>query len=199
MKRKKRRRTTNPPLNALALCLVLLSTFVSIWTLRKAQQELTAYATHDTMVFVRQISHAAQAVAQKEKLYSSVMMAQAILESNNGKSQLSQKPYYNFFGIKGDYKGRSAIFPTLEDDGQGNLYQIDDAFRSYGSMTACFEDYARVLNDPLYTKTHKNLGSHYHDATAALTGTYATDTTYNTKLNELIAVYQLTYFDSPMK
>ncbi|GDZ88173.1 putative peptidoglycan hydrolase [Streptococcus dysgalactiae] len=177
----------------------MLSAFVSIWTLRKAQQELTAYATHDTMVFVRQISHAAQAVAQKEKLYSSVMMAQAILESNNGKSQLSQKPYYNFFGIKGDYKGRSAIFPTLEDDGQGNLYQVDDAFRSYGSMTACFEDYARVLNDPLYTKTHKNLGSHYRDATAALTGTYATDTSYNTKLNELIAVYQLTYFDSPMK
>lgn len=199
MKRKKRRRATNPSLKALALCLVLLSAFVSIWTLRKAKQELTAYATHDTMVFVRQISHAAQAVAQKEKLYSSVMMAQAILESNNGKSQLSQRPYYNFFGIKGNYKGRSAVFSTLEDDGQGNLYQIDDAFRSYGSMTACFEDYARVLNNPLYTKTHKNLGSHYYDATAALTGTYATDTSYNTKLNELIAVYQLTYFDSPMK
>ncbi|EFY02478.1 glycoside hydrolase family 73 protein [Streptococcus dysgalactiae] len=199
MKRKKRRKATNPSLKAFALCLVLLSAFVSIWTLRKAKQELTAYATHDTMVFVRQISHAAQAVAQKEKLYSSVMMAQAILESNNGKSQLSQRPYYNFFGIKGNYKERSAIFSTLEDDGQGNLYQIDDAFRSYGSMTACFEDYARVLNNPLYTKTHKNLGSHYYDATAALTGTYATDTSYNTKLNELIAVYQLTYFDSPMK
>lgn len=196
---KKRRRRAKSSVNRLVLRLVLLNLIVSMWTLKLGNQRLAPYADHETLTFVRKISHAAQSVAQKKQLYSSVMMAQAILESNNGKSQLSQKPYYNFFGIKGDYKGRSAIFPTLEDDGQGNLYQIDDAFRSYGSMTACFEDYARVLNDPLYTKTHKNLGSHYHDATAALTGTYATDTSYNTKLNELIAVYQLTYFDSPMK
>ncbi|GAA0053941.1 UNVERIFIED_CONTAM: glycoside hydrolase family 73 protein [Streptococcus canis] len=199
MKRKKRRRRAKTSVNRLVLGLVSLNLIVSIWTLRSANQRLALYAGHETLIFVGQISHAAQAVAQKKKLYSSVMMAQAILESNNGKSQLSQKPYYNFFGIKGNYKGRSVIFPTLEDDGQGNFYQIDDAFRSYGSLTACFEDYARVLSNPLYDKTHKKFWSHYQDATATLTGTYATDTTYHTKLNELIDLYQLTYFDSPMK
>ncbi|GAA0058303.1 putative peptidoglycan hydrolase [Streptococcus canis] len=199
MKRKKRRRRAKTSVNRLVLGLVSLNLIVSIWTLRSANQRLTLYAGHETLIFVGQISHAAQAVAQKKKLYSSVMMAQAILESNNGKSQLSQKPYYNFFGIKGNYKGRSVIFPTLEDDGQGNFYQIDDAFRSYGSLTACFEDYARILSNPLYDKTHKKFWSHYQDATATLTGTYATDTTYHTKLNELIDLYQLTYFDSPMK
>ncbi|HGI0828303.1 TPA: N-acetylmuramidase, partial [Streptococcus pyogenes] len=34
---------------------------------------------------------------------------------------------------------------------------------------------------------------------ATLTGTYATDTTYHTKLNELIEWYQLTNFDGLMK
>ena len=33
--------------------------------------------------------------------YASVMIAQAILESDSGQSTLSQKPSYNFFGIKG--------------------------------------------------------------------------------------------------
>ncbi|HEQ3638963.1 TPA: glucosaminidase domain-containing protein [Streptococcus pyogenes] len=199
MKVKKRRRRAKSSVNRLVLGLVLLNLIVSMWTLKLGNQRLAPYADHETLTFVRKISHAAQSVAQKKQLYSSVMMAQAILESNNGKSQLSQKPYYNFFGIKGSYKERSVIFPTLEDDGQGNLYRIDAAFRSYGSLTACFLDYARVLNDPLYDKTHKKFWSHYQDATATLTGTYATDTTYHTKLNELIEWYQLTNFDGLMK
>ncbi|MGT2935548.1 glucosaminidase domain-containing protein [Streptococcus castoreus] len=199
MKTKRRRRSHPKQFDGFVVGLVLLNLMISVWTLISTKKRLEPYAGDQTMVFVRQISHSARAVAQKKKLYSSVMMAQAILESNNGKSQLSQKPYYNFFGIKGSYKGRSAIFPTLEDDGQGNLYQIDAAFRSYGSLTASFEDYARVLSDPLYQNTKKSFRSHYQKATATLTGTYATDTAYNIKLNDIIERYQLTNFDSPMK
>ena len=33
------------------------------------------------------------------------MIAQAILESDSGKSSLAQSPNHNLFGIKGDYKG----------------------------------------------------------------------------------------------
>ena len=36
----------------------------------------------------------------------------------------------------------------------------------------------------------------YKDATAALTGVYATDTTYGDKLNSIIEQYQLTIYDT---
>lgn len=107
---KKRRRRAKSSVNRLVLGLVLLNLIVSMWTLKLGNQRLAPYADHETLTFVRKISHAAQAVAQKEKLYSSVMMAQAILESNNGKSQLSQKPYYNFLVLKGIIRGGRLFF-----------------------------------------------------------------------------------------
>lgn len=168
-------------------------------SLHKAKVAFSPYAQTPRHLFVSRVSHAAQTVAQRHDLYPSVMLAQAILESNNGQSQLSQKPYYNFFGIKGNYKGHSVILPTLEDDGQGNLYQIDDAFRSYGNLSACFEDYARLLSDPLYQNTHKKKADTYQEVTTNLTGTYATDTAYAAKLNQVIETYQLYYFDYPIK
>lgn len=71
-----------------------------MWTLKLGNQRLAPYADHETLTFVRKISHAAQSVAQKKQLYSSVMMAQAILESNNGKSQLSQNLIIIFSGLR---------------------------------------------------------------------------------------------------
>lgn len=199
LKRRKARRSHREASSWLAAGIVLGSMLLSFWTLASAKDHLKPHANSSTMLFVSRISHSAQVVAQRNKLYASVMMAQAILESANGQSKLSQEPYYNFLGIKGSYKGKSVILPTLEDDGQGNLYQIDTPFRSYGSLTACFEDYARVLSDPLYRHSHRGIHTSYQQATASLTGTYATDTSYGEKLNRIIEDYQLTYFDAPIR
>ena len=78
------------------------------------------------------------------------MIAQAILESNSGQSKLSQAPNYNFFGIKGDYKGQSVTMQTWEDDGNGNSYTIDAQFRSYGSLEESLQDYVQFLQKDLY-------------------------------------------------
>ncbi|WP_159564323.1 glycoside hydrolase family 73 protein [Streptococcus halichoeri] len=179
----------------LALLIILLTVLTSWRTLKWYRQALQPYRGGETVSFIASISQPAQSVANKHQLYPSVMLAQAILESHKGQSQLSQKPYYNFFGIKGDYRGKSVILPTSEDDGTGQLYQVDAAFRAYGSPARSFEDYAMVLSDPLYQNTHKQIGQSYHSATASLTGTYATDSHYQDKLNALIEQYQLTLFD----
>lgn len=192
---KKRRRRARSSVNRLVLGLVLLNLIVSMWTLKLGNQRLAPYADHETLTFVRKISHAAQSVAQKKQLYSSVMMAQAILESNNGKSQLSQKPYYNFFGIKGAYNGSSVTMSTWEDDGNGNTYTIDQAFRAYPSIADSLNDYADLLSSSTYIGARKSNTLSYQDATAALTGLYATDTSYNLKLNNIIATYGLTAYD----
>ena len=88
----------------------------------------TQYAD-PTETFISQIGESARQLGQENDLYASVMIAQAILESGAGQSGLSSYPHYNLFGIKGSYAGQSTVMQTWEDDGNGNAYTINDAFR----------------------------------------------------------------------
>ena len=152
-------------------------------------------ASSSTRHFIDEIGPTASTIGQERDLYASVMIAQAILESSNGKSSLSQAPYYNFFGIKGAYNGSSVTMSTWEDDGNGNAYTIDQAFRAYPSIADSLNDYADLLSSSTYIGARKSNTLSYQDATAALTGLYATDTSYNLKLNNIIATYGLTAYD----
>ncbi|VTS13896.1 glycoside hydrolase family 73 protein [Streptococcus pseudoporcinus] len=179
------------------IALMLTSFMISFFTIQGQRESIKKVAGNQTILFLSKAAKPAQFIAQKNDLYTSVMLAQAVLESNNGQSQLSQKPYYNFFGIKGAYNGKAIILPTNEDDGKGNFYKVDAKFRHYGTRTNGFKDYAQVLSDPLYLRTHKSHTQTYEEATQVLTGHYATDTNYNQKLNHIISTYQLTLFDYP--
>ncbi|AGU72819.1 glucosaminidase domain-containing protein [Streptococcus constellatus subsp. pharyngis] len=150
-----------------------------------------------TEVFISQIGQTARQLGQANDLYASVMIAQAILESNSGRSALSAAPHHNLFGIKGQYAGQSATMPTLEDDGKGNTYKINAEFRSYPSYFESLQDYVAILKHSRYTYAWKSNTTSYMNATAALTGIYATDTSYNVKLNNLIQQYNLTQYDVP--
>lgn len=158
----------------------------------------TSQSSQDTttITFIQTIGETARQIAAQNDLYASVMIAQAVLESNSGQSALSQPPYYNFFGIKGDYNGQTVTMKTWEDDGSGNAYTIDAQFRSYGSLEESLQDYAQFLQKDLYAGVHKSQTTSYQEATAALTGTYATDTSYGDKLNQIISEYDLTIYDS---
>lgn len=151
--------------------------------------------------FVNKIGEQASKIASYHDLYASVMIAQAILESEAGNSALSIPPYYNLFGIKGDYKGATVVMKTQEDDGQGNLFTIDSKFRQYSSYKESLEDYAMLLkmgvtgNTLYYQSVWKSQTKNYPEATKSLTGKYATDAQYDEKLNRLIEVYQLTKYD----
>ena len=83
-----------------------------------------------TTAFIGSIGETARQIGQDYNIYASVLIAQAILESNSGQSGLSQAPYYNFFGIKGTYNGNSVTMRTWEDDGTGKTYEVDQPFRS---------------------------------------------------------------------
>ena len=160
--------------------------------------EFSEASTTATADLITSIGETARQIGQERNLYASVMIAQAILESNSGQSVLSQPPYYNFFGIKGSYNGNSVTMLTWEDDGNGNSYEVHQAFRTYNSLSDSLNDYANLLSWDLYSGTWKSNTTSYQDATAALTGLYATDTSYADKLNALIEQYGLTTYDSPM-
>ena len=152
--------------------------------------------------FLRNIIPAAQNVARGKDIYTSVMIAQAALESGWGTSALSKAPNHNLFGVKGSYNGQSVNMQTLEDSGGQNYYSIQANFRKYPSYQESLEDYAdKIVNGisgaPLfYSGAWKSKTNSYQDATAYLTGRYATDTAYGAKLNRIIEQFGLTKYDT---
>ena len=152
--------------------------------------------------FLRNIIPAAQNVARGKDIYTSVMIAQAALESGWGTSALSKAPNHNLFGVKGSYNGQSVNMQTLEDSGGQNYYSIQADFRKYPSYQESLEDYAdKIVNGisgaPLfYSGAWKSKTNSYQDATAYLTGRYATDTAYGSKLNRIIEQFGLIKYDT---
>ena len=151
--------------------------------------------------FIEDTAVHAQSVAGRNDLYASVMIAQAILESGYGTSGLSSAPNYNLFGIKGSYNGQSVTMKTWEHF-NGQDVTINAQFRKYPSYKESFEDNARVIKNTsfspgnyYYSGAWKSNTNSYQDATAWLTGRYATDPNYNNKLNHLIVTHNLTQYD----
>ncbi|MBO0460079.1 glucosaminidase domain-containing protein [Enterococcus hulanensis] len=151
--------------------------------------------------FIETVGEDARKLGQEYDVFASVMIAQALIESGSGTSSLSLAPNYNLFGIKGTYQGQAVSMATQEDRGNGELYSINSAFRKYPNYAASLGDYVELLrggisgNDSYYKQTWRSTAKNYLRTTNALTGTYATDTTYGQKLNSIIALYHLTQYD----
>jgi flagellum-specific peptidoglycan hydrolase FlgJ len=158
-------------------------------------------ANTTTQEFIDSFAQDAQILGQDYDIFASVLIAQAILESGSGSSVLSSAPHHNLFGIKGSHTGKSIVLPTMEDNGRGELFEIQAAFRSYGSYRDSMVDYVKLIrggitgNTDFYQEVWRSKAKNYLRATDSLTGTYATDTEYSKKLNSLIAVYELTKYD----
>lgn len=178
--------------------LMVLSFVGGVWwvaTMPNATANEATRLTDETHKFIETIAPIAVELSEAHDLYPSVTIAQAVLESQSGTSGLSSAPSYNLFGVKGNYKGNSITLPTHEDDGQGNHYVVNAEFRSYPSWRASLEDYAAILEQPMYYGVKESRTSSYKEATVFLTGKYATDTLYYAKLNNLIEAYNLTKYD----
>ena len=157
-----------------------------------------------TQEFIQKIGEDARKIGKDNDLYASVMIAQAILESASGQSDLASEPNFNLFGIKGEFEGQSVSFLTSEDNGSGELYTIQANFRKYPSYKESLEDYAELMTKGLewdtnfYHGVRKKEASSYQEATQFLTGKYATDIEYHNKLNGLIESYGLTFYDKEL-
>ena len=130
----------------------------------------TSQSSQDTTTisFIQEIGETARQIAAQNDLYASVMIAQAILESNSGQSALSQPPYYNYFGIKGDYNGQSTTMQTWEDDGSGMLIRL----MLSSALTVAKKNRYKIGTVPtkdIYAGVRKSNTTSYQDATAALT------------------------------
>lgn len=146
--------------------------------------------------FIQQIVPKTKEIQEEYQILPSIIMAQAILESNWGRSDLSVNEN-NYFGIKDTEKG--AVYATQEYTDEWIV--MDEPFKIYDSFEDSMEDHARLLaNGPdwdenLYQSVIE--ANDYQTAAFALQEAgYATDPTYANKLIEIIERYELYQYDN---
>lgn len=137
---------------------------------------------------------------QKLNILQSVTIAQAILESNWGKSSLAREAK-NLFGIKAskDWTGEVYKKQTKEQKPTGEVYTITADFRKYGSYLESIKDHDKFfVSTPWRVQNYKKVldAKNYKDQAQALRECgYATDLNYGTKLIQLIERLGLQQYD----
>lgn len=144
--------------------------------------------------FIEKIGTLAREDMKKSKILASLTIAQAILESNWGRSTLAQAPNYNLFGIKGDYNGAYCTFNTQEFL-NGKWCTVSANFRKYPSWSESLADHSALFNTwDRYANLRGNYN--YRDVCNKVREDgYATDPSYSSKLINIIEQYNLTRFD----
>lgn len=119
---------------------------------------------------------------------ASITLAQGLLESGNGNSELAREGN-NHFGIKctPDWTGGR----TYHDDDKK-----DDCFRKYKDAAQSYEDHAKFLQKSRYASLFELKSTDYEGWAKGLKKAgYATDPNYPTKLISLIERYELHKLD----
>ena len=149
--------------------------------------------------FFNKILPAIQQVSQKNSIVTSVMLAQSILESGWGTSQLATNAY-NIFGIKADssWKGNTYTVQTKEVV-NGKTITVEKQFRAYKSLLESISDYGSFFTSTAWRiKNYASFlqATNYETAlTSLLASGYATDPAYAEKLKSLIQRYGLDQYD----
>lgn len=160
--------------------------------------------------FVEFMGPLAQADMQKSGVLASVTTAQAILESGYGSTDLA-KNANNFFGMKCTLSGNTwpgsswdgvskYTKKTPEDKGNGELYYITADFRKYNTPAESVADHSAYLLGAMNgsKKRYEGLNGETDPAKAIAiikNGGYATDTSYVSKILNIIERFNLTQYD----
>ncbi|MDU5336615.1 glucosaminidase domain-containing protein [Enterococcus sp.] len=154
----------------------------------------------DKKAFINEISNEIKPLAEKHDLYASIMIAQAIVESDWGQTDYAQAPYYNLFGLEGQYQGKSAMLDR-KDPETGTTEKKE--MKQYGSYKEAIEDYIEILkttsrdgNENYFSGTWRSNAKDYQTAAAALEGRFNDDKDYVQKLVSTIQEHDLTSYDA---
>jgi Mannosyl-glycoprotein endo-beta-N-acetylglucosaminidase len=156
-------------------------------------------ATTQQQAFLEMAGKAARASAALTGVPASVTVAQAILESDWGRSQLAQSAN-NYFGVKamGTLGPDGVVWlPTAEYDSSGQPYQTVSAFRAYKSLTESMTDHDLLLQmSSRYAAAMQVARNPKQFAAQLAQAGYATDPAYADKLVALMDRYNLYQLDA---
>lgn len=148
--------------------------------------------------FIQQVAPKAEQLDKKYHVKASIIIAQALLESEAGQSELAAT-YHNLFGVKAGFWERKVKLPTKEYT--NNQWQTVEAdFKVYNSWDESLEDHTKLLVNGTswnHNQYHKVIAAKtYAEAAQALQDAgYATDPSYAKKIINVIEEYQLYQYD----
>lgn len=127
--------------------------------------------------------------------FPSAIIAQACLESNYGRSQLSAK-YHNYNGMKcgSSWRGASVNMTTKEEYTTGTLTQIRDNFRAYDNMEEGVKGYFDFITMKRYTNL-KEAVSPLDFIEKLKNDGWATSSTYVKNVYSVLTSNSLTKYD----
>ena len=182
-----------------AICLIFFSAIIllsSEYTPQDTEQVKNNFGSEQEFI----VQTATYAVSLKETygILPSISIAQAILESDWGRSELSVENN-NFYGIKGDNPDKTVMMNTKEFV-NGEWIEIKAPFRKYDSWQESMDEHARLIVYGTTWNENQYAGvlaaTNYKDAAYALEKSgYATDPDYPEKLIRLIEEYKLNQYD----
>lgn len=144
--------------------------------------------------FIKKIGQNAKLVYQKKhQVLPSIIIAQAIIESDWGRSDLATKAN-NLFGVKGQYEGQQILMNTDEYESNQRT-TIKDYFKVYPSLEIAIQDHSDFLSVGTYA-TLTNLTNYTEQADLLQKAGYATDPNYATKIKKAIQDYDLAEYDA---
>ena len=164
-------------------CLLLLLGFVTTTVLAQVRWN------ERYQQYINQYKDCAIEQMQRHRIPASITLAQGILESGAGRSELALKGN-NHFGIKcHGWTGRT----VYRDDDRSN-----ECFRAYDSPFQSFEDHSLFLTSrPRYSSLFQLKTTDYRGWARGLKAAgYATNPRYADQLIEIIQLYRLYEYDT---
>lgn len=168
----------------LSIRIICLLFFVTTLAGAATQRKIPSYVK-----YIKTYSDLAVQHQKKYKIPASITLAQGLLESGAGQSDLARRSN-NHFGIKchSDWRG-------------GRVYHNDDrrgeCFRKYKRVEDSYEDHAKFLQRSRYDRLFKLKITDYKGWARGLQKCgYATDRAYANKLIKVIEDYELYRYDT---
>ncbi|WP_458114848.1 glycoside hydrolase family 73 protein [Enterococcus faecium] len=197
--KKQKRKNIRWPAVVAGVVVILLAFVFSLKNLSSPftdnQQENEAQSHQQ---FIERLVPHAQELQDGYGVLPSIILGQAILESNWGKSTLASK-YNNLFGIKA-YGDQKKISLETKEFVNEEWITIQGDFKVYDSWEQSMDDHTQLFvqgvdwNPALYEKVIT--ATNYQEAAQALQEAgYATDPGYAQKIIQVIETYQLNQYD----
>lgn len=149
------------------------------------------YTKSDIIIYVSKYKNSAIKKMNEFKIPASITLAQGILESGAGTSELALNAN-NHFGIKCGSSWTGETY--LKDDDSAK-----ECFRKYASIDDCYNDHSLFLtNNKRYESLFENSSDDYISWAKGLQDAgYATNTEYAKTLVRIIEEYELYNYDKP--
>ena len=197
--KKQQRKNIRWPAVVAGVAVILLAFVFSLKNLSSPftdnQQENEAQSHQQ---FIERLVPHAQELQDGYGVLPSIILGQAILESNWGKSTLASK-YNNLFGIKA-YGDQKKVSLETKEFVNEEWITIQGDFKVYDSWEQSMDDHTQLFvqgvdwNPALYEKVIT--ATNYQEAAQALQDAgYATDPGYAQKIIQVIETYQLNQYD----